>query len=98
MSRHFTAGTSDSFNDTGPGTILVDPLARIVSTDPLAPALDLDDGGWDVTIKGLVFGVTDAIALGDPGFVSTIRLTSSADVSGGTFGIIALHATNISNA
>lgn len=99
MSFHFIKGTYDSFTDNGPGTIIVDPLARIISTDPLSPALELNSGAWDVTIDGLVAGVTDGIVLDDPGaFVSTIRLSSSAEVAGGTFGIVANHAANISNA
>jgi Ca2+-binding RTX toxin-like protein len=99
MSLHIIAGTYGPFTDTGPGTILVDPLARIISTDPIAAALALNSGPWDVTIKGLVVGVTKAIDLTDAGaFVSTIKLTSSAVVAGGSFGIEANHATNISNA
>jgi Ca2+-binding RTX toxin-like protein len=100
MSRHFLNGiTYDAFDDTGPGTIIVDPHARIVPSDATFDALTLNGGGWNVIVSGLVFSEERAIFLVDSGVpVSNIKIKAGGEVSGADSGIVANHATNISNA
>ena len=101
MSFHFLNGITyfSSTTDTGPGTIIVDPFARIVAV-PSTNALTLLDGAWDIVVSGTVFsGSETAIALTTPGsFVSNITIKNGADIFGGVDGIFAAHATNITNA
>src|SRR4029079_19149026 len=101
MSKHFLNGiTYGPYSDTGPGFIIVDPLARIV-TGPFPPfdALSLGGGGWDITISGLVYGSGRAIFLAQ--FLaptSNIKIKPGGEVFGGDYGILANHAANITNA
>ena len=101
MSKHFLNGnTYGAYADAGPGgTIIVDPTARVLSNDPFLDAMDLGGGGWNVTISGLVFSYGRAIFLGDASaVVSNIKINAGAEIFGGSFGILANHATNIVNA
>jgi len=61
MSRHFLNGTiSGPYSDTGPGTIIVDPLATIITAAASSNALTLNDGAWDITISGVVSSFSTA--------------------------------------
>jgi len=103
MSKHFLNGiTYGPYSDTGPGFIVVDPLARIV-TGPFPPfdALSLGGGGWDITISGLVYASGRAIFFATAGAgvpTSNIKIKAGGEVFGGNYGILANHATNITNA
>lgn len=99
MSKHFLNGiTYDAFDDTGPGTIIVDPLAKIIAASPL-DGLGLAGGSWDVTVSGSIFTTHRAIVLADAGaFVSNVKINAGADIFGAQIGIAASHPTNISNA
>ncbi len=102
MSFHFFNGTtSGAYADTGPGTIIVDPLAEVHGTTNAA--LTLASGPWTVTVKGNVHSDSDeAIVLSDGGaFVSTIAIGTGATVAtpaNNRAAIATLHATNIKNA
>src|SRR4029079_4595690 len=100
MSRHFFNGTIyDAYSDTGPGTILVDPFATIITAAGSSDALTHNGGTWDITISGVVCSLDGtAVHLTTPGFVSNIRIKAGGDVFGHDFGIRADHPTNITNA
>src|SRR5262245_4946637 len=98
MSKHFLGGrTYGAYTDTGPGTIVVDPLARIIGLNA-ASALTLAGGGWNITVAGTVYADGIAIKLSDQGpFVSNITISADGNIFGGSVGISTAHATNIFN-
>jgi Ca2+-binding RTX toxin-like protein len=99
MSFHFlNRVVYGPFTDTEPGTIIVDPLATIISFNSF-DALGLASGAWDVTISGLIVGADRALSFSDAGaFVSNVKVKAGGEILGGSYGILANHATNIVNA
>ena len=104
MSFHFLNGTSyGPYSDTGPGTIIVDPLAEIHAVGQVTSALTLFAGPWTVKIDGTVDS-EDAHAitiLGGGKYRSNVTIGVGAEISaGGTIsaGIAASYATNMTNA
>jgi hypothetical protein len=86
MSFHFLNGnTYGPHVDTGPGTIVVDPLATIQTTGA-ASALTLSAGPWDITVNGASATETGyGINLADAGaFRSTIKLGIDAVIQSTT--------------
>jgi len=100
MSFHFLNGiTYFQYVDTGPGTIIVDPLARIVPSNVTLDALTLGGGSWDITISGLVYSNLRGIFLADSGApISNIKIKAGGEVFGSQYSIQANHAANITNA
>ena len=104
MSFHFLNGTNYflPYSDTGPGTIVVDPFANIWVTQGGADAMTLSSGPWTLKLNGSVQADDGyAVVLKDSGsFVSKVAIGAGGDIfaSGGSVGIYAVHATNVSNA
>jgi Ca2+-binding RTX toxin-like protein len=104
MSKHFLSGqTYDAYTDTGPGSIVVDPLAEIHAVGPVTSALTLFAGPWTAKIDGTVDS-EDAHAitiLGGGKYRSNVTIGAAAEISAGgsiSAGIAASYATNITNA
>jgi hypothetical protein len=86
MSFHFTNGNLYSaYSDTGPGDIVVDPLATVQTNGAGVSALTLASGDWDITVNGKVTAANGhAVNIRDSGtFVSTIDIGPVAEISGG---------------
>ncbi len=102
MSFHFLNGnTYGPYADAGPGgTIIVDPTARVLSNDPFLDAMDARR--WRLehhNQRPRLFQPGRAIFLGDAAtLVSTVKINAGAEIFGGSYGILANHATNITNA
>jgi Ca2+-binding RTX toxin-like protein len=98
MSFHFLNGnTYGPYADTGPGTIIVDPLATIQATG--AAALNLQSGPWTIDIKGTVQATgASALYLSSSGTVSRVTLGGGANVSStDTTAILLNDAANVTN-
>jgi len=100
-----TAGTANIGHlDTGPGTGVVGADAFVYGDDI---GLQLEEGAWKVTVSGTVLGGIDGASVGtDYGiylvdtsttWLSTITLGTEASVGGLDVGILANHATSITN-
>jgi Ca2+-binding RTX toxin-like protein len=98
MSFHFLNGnTYGAYADTGPGSIIVDPLATIQSTN--VAALTLQSGPWTIDLNGKVQATGAAgIYLSSSDTLSTLRLGAGASVtSDDTTAVLLNDAANVTN-
>lgn len=103
MSKHFLEGTYGAYADTGPGTIVVDLGANIISGGANEAGLTLSSGPWAVKINGnLVARDGNGIDLKDTGdLVSNVTIGATGGIlaaTGFAIGIDAAHRANIKNA
>jgi hypothetical protein len=99
MSFHFLNGNSyGAYTDTGPGTIIVDPLATIQAATGDS-ALVLASGPWQLTVNGAVNSSNYALQLtGMDALVSNLTVGPGGSIhSTNNIAITANHAVNITN-
>jgi hypothetical protein len=84
MSFHFPGGIHGPHSDVGPGDIIVDPFAAVLSGPTQADALLLSSGAWNVTVNGAVQADRHAINLKDAGaWLSNVIIGTGASVKAG---------------